>query len=341
MGTRLHPTPLDGLLLLVVLIWGSNFSIVKVTIEEIPAFGFNTLRMAAAWIVLLTISRLNGEVAPDRGDWPRLITLGFFGHCCYQFAFVAGLERTTVANSSLILGCMPIAVLALNTLSGQPECVGKRQWLGIGFAVPGVYLVAGQGAGATTETLLGDALTMAALWSWAWYTTGSRALLQRYSPLRLSAYATLVGTLCYAPLRRARPAATRLGRGQWRGAGGARRLRAAGAFGGAHHIWYTGVQRLGSARTAVYGNLVPVTAMAVAYMATLRNEPRLIARWLEDLFHVRHEIGIGLRWDHPVLDSSAASFLFFSMRGMVSWLIDSTIANSTTRRANSRDDQLA
>ena len=33
----------------------------------------------------------------------------------------------------------------------------------------------------------------------------------------------------------------------------------------AHIIWYTGVQRLGSARTSVYSNLVPVAAMAVAF----------------------------------------------------------------------------
>ena len=29
-------------------------------------------------------------------------------------------------------------------------------------------------------------------------------------------------------------------------------------------LWYTGVQRLGSARTSVYSNLVPVVAMSVA-----------------------------------------------------------------------------
>ena len=31
-----------------------------------------------------------------------------------------------------------------------------------------------------------------------------------------------------------------------------------------HIIWYTGVQKLGSARTSVYSNLVPVVAMAIA-----------------------------------------------------------------------------
>ena len=264
-GLRLHLTPLDGLLLLLVVIWGSNFSIVKVAIEEIPAFGFNTLRMATACIVLLAVSRLSGEAVPDRGDWPRLMTLGFFGHCCYQLAFVSGLARTTVANSSLILGCMPISVLVLNALSGRPEAVGKRQWLGVGLAVAGVYLVAGEGAGATTETLLGDALTLAALWCWAWYTTGSRALLQRYSPLRLSAWATLVGTLCYAPF--GVPDLLRL---DWGGVSGwawaALVVSGLLALSVAHIIWYTGVKRLGSARTSVYSNLVPVAAMAVAFM---------------------------------------------------------------------------
>ena len=262
---RLHLTPLDGLLLLLVLIWGSNFSIVKAVIEEIPAFGFNTLRMATACIVLLSVSRLSGEPAPERADWPRLITLGFFGHCCYQLAFVSGLARTTVANSSLILGCMPISVLVLNALSGRPEAVGKRQWIGVGLAVAGVYLVTGEGAGATSETLLGDALTLAALWCWAWYTTGSRALLQRYSPLRLSAWATLVGTLCYAPF--GVPDLLRL---DWGGVSGwawaALVVSGLLALSVAHIIWYTGVQRLGSARTSVYSNLVPVAAMAVAFV---------------------------------------------------------------------------
>ena len=262
---RLALTPLDGLLLLLVLIWGSNFSIVKTAIGEIPAFGFNALRIATACVVLLAVSRLAGEPAPARRDWPRLLALGVVGHCGYQLAFVSGLERTTVANSSLILGCMPLAVLVLNALSGRPEAVGGRQWLGVALAVAGVYLVAGEGAGATRETLTGDLLTFVALWCWAWYTTGSRALLARYSPLQLTAYATLVGTLCYAPF--GVPDLLRL---DWRAVSGwawaALVVSGLLALSVAHIIWYTGVQRLGSTRTSVYSNLVPVAAMAVAFV---------------------------------------------------------------------------
>ena len=62
---------------------------------------------------------------------------------------------------------------------------------------------------------------------------------------------------------------------------------------------------------------------------------------IQDLFHVRHELGIGLRRDHPVLDFPPGHPVFFSVRRMVSWLIDSMIANSTTRRASRRNDQFA
>ncbi len=106
---------------------------------------------------------------------------------------------------------------------------------------------------------------MAALWSWAWYTTGSRTLLQRYSPLELTAYATLVGTLCYVPF--GVPDLLRLDFGAVSGGAWAA-LVVSGllALSVAHIIWYTGVQRIGSARTSVYGNLERVAAMAVAFV---------------------------------------------------------------------------
>ncbi|MCX6549751.1 MAG: DMT family transporter [Acidobacteria bacterium] len=46
-------TPFDGLLLLMVLIWGANYSVVKTTLREIPPQAFNALRLVIASIVFL------------------------------------------------------------------------------------------------------------------------------------------------------------------------------------------------------------------------------------------------------------------------------------------------
>ena len=62
---------------------------------------------------------------------------------------------------------------------------------------------------------------------------------------------------------------------------------------------------------------------------------------VEDLLHLRHELGVGFRRNHPVLDLPPGHPVFLSVRRMVSWLTDSTIASSTTRRASSRNDQWA
>ena len=262
-ASRFALNRLDGLLVLLVLIWSSNFSIVKTAILEIPAVAFNALRILTACIVLLGVSRYRGESAPARSDWPRFLVLGFLGHFCYQLVFVTGLERTTVTNSSLILGCMPIAVLALNAASKHQEPIGWKQWTGIILAIIGVFFVVGQGAIANRNTLIGDGLTFVGLWAWAFYTSGSRPLLTLYSPYQVSAYATLVGAVLFTLI--ALPSLITL---DWLSVSPITWLLtvASGvlALSVSHIIWYTGVQKLGSARTSVYSNLVPVVAMAIA-----------------------------------------------------------------------------
>ncbi len=62
---------------------------------------------------------------------------------------------------------------------------------------------------------------------------------------------------------------------------------------------------------------------------------------VQDLFHVRQELGIGLRRDHPILNFPPGHPTIISVRRMVSWLTDSTISSSTTRLASSRNDQWA
>ena len=266
---------IDILLVLLVLIWSSNFSIVKTVIVEIPSLAFNALRILIACFVLVTTSRLRNEAFPSKSDWPRFFALGFLGHFCYQLVFVTGLERTTVTNSSLILGCMPFAVIVLNAISGLRESIGWRQWTGFVLATVGVFFLVAQGVGASRETLTGDAMTFAALWAWAFYTTGSRPLLVRYSPLQVSAYATLVGAVLFTPM--ALPSLVAL---DWKGvsmlAWSLTILSGVLALSVSHIIWYTGVQRLGSARTSVYANLVPVSAMAIASVWLL--EPIGMAR---------------------------------------------------------------
>lgn len=260
---RSYFTPTDALLLLVVIIWGSNFAVIKATVEQIPPLGFNALRLALACPVLVVIARYSGVALPRRSDWSRLIGLGLAGQCGYQLLFVLGLARTSVTNSSLILGCLPVAVLLLNAVSRRREPVGRWQWAGVVLAIVGVYLVVGVGAEVARETLSGDLLIIGSVWCWAWYTIGSRRLLQRYSPLQVTVCTMATGSVAFLPF--AVPSLIGLDWREvtwwaWPSTAGSGLL----ALSLCYVLWYTGVQRLGVARTSVYSNLVPVVAMTVA-----------------------------------------------------------------------------
>jgi drug/metabolite transporter (DMT)-like permease len=92
---------------------------------------------------------------------------------------------------------------------------------------------------------------------------GSRSLLQRHSPLVVTGSSMAFGALAYLPLGMADLRLT-----DWTAVSartwGAVLFSSVFALCIAYVIWYTAVQRIGSARTSIYSNLVPVAAILIA-----------------------------------------------------------------------------
>lgn len=259
-------TPLDFLLLLMVLIWGSNFSVVKVALTDFPEGPFNAMRLVVATAVYLAVifgtSARRGLKDLSRRDWIELCFLGGVGTFLYQFCFVAGLKRTSIGNGALIIGMSPIVIAVLSAIAGH-ERIRPLRWLGIGVAMFGLYLVVGKGLDLTGQTWRGDALMLGGVLCWAVYSVASQSILRRHSPLIVIALTFSIGASLYVaallPV---------LLRTDWQAVSGFSWLMmvtsATLALNLAYWIWYTGLKRLGGPRTAVYSYLVPVVAMAVA-----------------------------------------------------------------------------
>jgi drug/metabolite transporter (DMT)-like permease len=214
---------------------------------------------APAWQTVLRTS------APlTRFDWLSLAALGFVGHFCYQLGFVGGLSRTTVANSSLILGATPMTVaLASGALGEDP--VRGRQWVGIVLSLVGLYFIVGRGAEVSREALTGDALTAMAVLCWTVYTIGGRRIMVRHSPLGVTGVSMAFGAVPYTLY--ALPALRRL---HWSAVSWSTWVAlvysALFALCVSYTIWYVAVRQIGSARTSVYSNVIPIVAMSVAYL---------------------------------------------------------------------------
>lgn len=252
-------------MLLLVVVWGINFPIVKHAFEDLPPFAFNGLRFAAAAVLLLAfLRRHEGPIRLERADVPCLAILGLIGHAGYQTLFMAGLARTTAGHSSVILAMVPLFVGALAVLLGI-ERPSSRMWTGLVLAFAGIVVLVRDrvGLSAGASTLSGDLITLAASLCWAAYTVLSRPYLLRFSPLRLTTM-----TLCFGLpviLASAVPDLTRV---EW----GTVSLRAWAALAFStlfaivlgYVIWYTSVRTVGSARTAAFSNLIPVVALIAA-----------------------------------------------------------------------------
>jgi len=248
-----------------ILIWGSNFSIVKVALRDFPELAFNAMRMIVGSAVFVSVIRLTRhEQRPTLTgrDWRELALLGAIGTFLYQLFFVAGVRRTSVANSSLIIGISPVVISVMSSLAGH-ERVNAMRWVGVALAVFGLYLVVGHGLDLSGATWRGDALMLASVICWSLFSVASQPILKRHSPLIVIGLAFSIGGALYVLTL-----SPWLARVDW-GAVSAFSwmLMLASALLSlnlSYWIWYTGLKKLGGSRTSVYSYLTPIVAMIVA-----------------------------------------------------------------------------
>jgi drug/metabolite transporter (DMT)-like permease len=255
-------------LLFMVVIWAVNFSVSKIALGELHPLAFNALRFPLAAALLYVVLRSRGAVPmPTRAEVPRVLALGLLGNLMYQLFFIFGLDRTRAGNASLLLASTPIITALLSASLGH-ERVRPRVWLGVIATFGGILLVVLGGHAqldAGEASIAGDLFMFAASIAWAFYTVGSRPLVDKYGPLPITAWTLWIGTagLVIAGVRETlRTNWEKVSVLTW----GAVAYAGVLSIGVAYIIWYYGVQRLGNTRTSTYSNVVPVVAMAVAWM---------------------------------------------------------------------------
>lgn len=249
-----------------ILIWGSNFSMVKMALRDFPEIPFNAMRLIVGTSVYLAVISLTRERANvqriTRGDWIQLFFLGAVGTFLYQLCFVAAVRRTSVANGSLIIGTSPIVIALLSSMAGH-ERIKAVRWVGVFLAMIGLYLVVGQGVELSSQTWRGDALMMGGVICWAVYSVASQSVLKRHSPLLVIGLTFSIGAAMYILMMM-----TMLVNVDWSGISGLSWLlmlsSALLALNLSYWIWYTGLQKLGGSRTSVYSYMTPIVAMIVA-----------------------------------------------------------------------------
>jgi len=257
-------------MLLMTVIWGIHYVVVKDALSDLPPLTFNAIRFSLGLPVLLLITaRSRARLHIDRRDIPRLLLLGLIGPFGYQIFFILGLERTTSTNTALLSSTMPTWT-ALLTLALGIVIVRRQLIFGVVMSLVGVVLVVLGRSGAevslSTTDLIGSTLALGGAIVVALYNIAIKPLIDRYGSGTIAVWTYIISNA--GLIIAASPDLVTLTPGDlpvkvW------------------PHLFYSGVlscalgflvenyalRAIGPSRTAIYYNFMPLIAAAAGVLA--------------------------------------------------------------------------
>lgn len=254
-------------LALTAVFWGGTFVAGRLLAGQMGPFAAGFLRFALATACLLALARSREGWLPrlDRREWPGVLLLGATGVFAYNALFFTGLATVTAGRAAVIVAANPI-VIALGAALFFGERLTRRKAAGVILSVTGAVWVIGRGAplALLAQGLApGDAAILGCVASWATYTLLGKKVMARISPLAAVTWSSLAGALMLLPAALAEGLAPlSYPVSAWAA------LAYLGVFGTVlGFTWfYEGIRAVGPSRAGVFINLVPVSAVAIAWL---------------------------------------------------------------------------
>ena len=183
------------LLVLLTLVWGINWPIMKVGVTGYPALSFRALSM---WIGLPVLAAFlwwrREPLRVRREHWRDLLWLTVFNMLFWHTLAVLAIQTLSSGRAAILGYTMPVFSAIVGAWwFGQK--LGARAWGGVGAAALGVVLLLWHEITTLSGRPLGVAMMLVAAAMWAVGTQMMRRHTLPYSTLTLSFWMTVVATL--------------------------------------------------------------------------------------------------------------------------------------------------
>jgi drug/metabolite transporter (DMT)-like permease len=251
-----RPELADLMLLATVTLWGLNFTVTKYVISHgFQPLAYGCLRFSAASAILAAIAYGRERTfAVRRRDLIFFGVSALIGICLNQVTFVYGTKLTTATSVALMFGTLPV-MAGLFAFALGIERLSSRFWLAAALALGGAALVALGSSGGVSGHVWGDLLALLATLTWAWYSVAAAPVLSRYSALRVSALAFVIGTIPLVAVSSEQLATQDYGFSAsiWL----LYVFAVLGPLVVANLLWFGAISRVGPSHAAVFANLQP------------------------------------------------------------------------------------
>ena len=181
-----------SLMALLTLVWGMNWSIMKIGATQLPPLWFRAISLVIGTALLGLVLVMRGtSMRLPRGAFGRVLAISF-PNIMIWYAVVTVAITLLPAGRAAILGFTMPAWAALIGVVIYRERLGTRTALGVACAVAGVALLVSGDWSALVDHPLGMTLMLIAAFSWAWGTHSLRRSKLAMDTLALTFWMMLV-----------------------------------------------------------------------------------------------------------------------------------------------------
>ena len=163
---------------ILALIWGCNWPVLKLGVEELPPLTFRALTLPFAALGMLAVARYSGEsIAIPRAWWGRVAVLAIFNIAVWNGLVLFGVKLLPAGRSAILAYTMPVwaTLVALMVLH---EPLGRRKLIGLVLGMIGMALLLGEDFALLQRSPFGAAMILGAAISWSIGTV----LLRKWKP---------------------------------------------------------------------------------------------------------------------------------------------------------------
>jgi drug/metabolite transporter (DMT)-like permease len=256
-------------LMVTMLFWGGTFIAGRIVSKSIPPPDAAFMRFVLATAALALLTRLiDGHLRlPPRNQLFGLLLLGFTGVFSYNICFFTGLKYIEAGRAALIIALNPLAI-TIGAVFLFGERLSPLQCFGLLISLCGAFLVISNG----DPVLLlsggfgwGETAIIGCVVSWAGYSLIGRSVLKSMTPLSAVFYSALFGSLMLFPatlIDGSMPSPGSYAAADWISLFFLGFLGTAAGF----SLYYRAIVKIGSARSSVFINLVPLFSIMLAWI---------------------------------------------------------------------------
>lgn len=274
------PATRAALILILTLVWGCNWPVLKMGVTELAPLTFRGLTLPLAAIGLLLVARLSGDSTRiPRALWNKVAALSLFNIAAWNGLVLFGVQQLPAGRSAILAYTMPIwATMIAAFMLHEP--LSRQKMFGLVLGAAGMAVLLGDQIGVVRAAPFGALMILGAAITWGIGTVLLRKWQLPIPQNTLSGWMMLLGWLplaVLAPLLDPKPWSTEFANLSARGwFAVAYNIFLAGTL--AHWAWFTLARTLPVAVSSLSSLPVPVVGV-ISGILILGERPGL-QEWL-------------------------------------------------------------